>query len=197
MNVGVSNTCVMSCLLPVIEKWSLEIGHHKALFLMPISFLLLISGVFAIFSTSTNLVVQGQLRLNNREPFDMFALAPAVTACTAASLVYLIVVPPFVLRRFKDTASDDESGSKVRLQRGINRFNARVQVMGQALADRHCRRLASWRYCKVACLTYAVANATGPCNRFTRILSWPWTTVWTFARARTPFTSCSENLDCC
>jgi len=134
MNVGVSNTCVMSCLLPVIEKWSLEIGHHKALFLMPISFLLLISGVFAIFSTSTNLVVQGQLRLNNREPFDMFALAPAVTACTAASLVYLIVVPPFVLRRFKDTASDDESGSKVRLQRGINRFNARVQVMGQALA---------------------------------------------------------------
>ena len=71
----------------------------QALFLMPISFLLLISGVFAIFSTSTNLVVQGQLRLNNREPFDMFALAPAVTACTAASLVYLIVVPPFVLRQ--------------------------------------------------------------------------------------------------
>jgi hypothetical protein len=183
--------------LPVIEKWSLEIGHHKALFLMPISFLLLISGVFAIFSTSTNLVVQGQLRLNNREPFDMFALAPAVSACTAAALVYLIVVPPFVLRRFKDTSSDDESGTKVGRQRGINRFNARVQVMGQALAGQSLSTSGLLDILQGGLSDICSCERYGAMQQVYREFVLAMDDCLDVRTSAKLFTSCSENLDCC
>ena len=62
---------------------------------------LLISGVFAIFSTSTNLIAQGLLLSHGLPGFGNFDLAWPVMACTAATLVYVVVVAPILLRRFR------------------------------------------------------------------------------------------------
>ena len=110
LNLGISNTCVMSCLLPVIDGWASETGLHRAFFLMPLSYLLLISGVFAIFSTSTNLVAQGMLIAHKEEPFDNFALAVPVTVASVVTLLYLVVLVPIILRRF--TVTDQGSATK-------------------------------------------------------------------------------------
>merc|ERR1719498_244507 len=75
LNVCISNTCVMSCLLPVLDKWSVEIGIHRAFFLMPLFYVLLISGVFAVFSTSTNLIAQGLLVSHHQEKLPTFSLS--------------------------------------------------------------------------------------------------------------------------
>ena len=125
MNLGTSNTCVMSCLVPVIEKWSEEIGHHKAFFLMPLSYLLLIDGAFAIFSTSTNLIAQGLLKSHDLEPFEMFALAPIAVVCTLAALAYMIVVVPVVLSRFDSVQGN---GKKEEQLFRKSRFDIRFQV---------------------------------------------------------------------
>lgn len=134
LNIGISNTCVMSCLLPVIDNWSKDIGMHKAYFLMPLSYLLLISGVFAIFSTSTNLVAQGLLIAHGQPRFAMFDLALPVVVSTLVTLVYLLVVTPIVLKRF---AVEAEREPRFRMnsitKRTQNRYDVRVQVVGKQL----------------------------------------------------------------
>jgi len=132
LNVCISNTCVMSCLLPVLDKWSLQIGIHKAFFLMPLSFVLLISGVFAIFSTSTNLIAQGMLISHGQPPFNNFDLAVPVLICSALTILYLLVATPFVLRRFR-THSEDAEDAAAKMRLTAKKYDVRIQVAGKAL----------------------------------------------------------------
>jgi len=140
LNTGVSNTCVMSCLLPVIDKWSADIGHHKAYFLMPLSYILLISGAVCIFSTSTNLVAQGMLQKTGDPGYGMFDLAVPVGVCSLAIIAYLVIFGPFFLSRFRKTTretsrvrTNDHRGMSV-MRRGDNRFDIRIQINGRVLA---------------------------------------------------------------
>jgi len=136
-NVGISNTCVMSCLMPVVEKWSADIGIHQAMFLMPISYLLLVSGLIAMFSTSTNLVCQGQLASNGYPQFDQFALAIPGLVCTVAAVLYLMVVVPIVLHRFdvKPGKGDLVNAATFRCHTNTRSgFSVWVQVVGHATA---------------------------------------------------------------
>eukprot|EP00931_Biecheleriopsis_adriatica_P055877 TRINITY_DN33119_c0_g1_i1.p1 TRINITY_DN33119_c0_g1~~TRINITY_DN33119_c0_g1_i1.p1 ORF type:complete len:896 (+),score=141.17 TRINITY_DN33119_c0_g1_i1:60-2747(+) len=137
-NVGISNTCVMSCLMPVVQKWSAENGFHQAVFLLPISYLLLISGALAMFSTSTNLVCQGQLTASGLEPFSQFALALPGLACSLASLLYMMVAVPFFLGRFWADDEAQESIEDVK-RRAEKTFDIRLQVLGQAMVDKTLR----------------------------------------------------------
>jgi len=91
--------------------------------------------VFAIFSTSTNLVAQGMLIAHNEEPFDNFALAVPVTVASAVTLLYLVVVVPIILRRFRvvDKGTAEEEGSVVTKARNQNSYDVRLQVVGRAL----------------------------------------------------------------
>ncbi|KAF4660279.1 hypothetical protein FOL47_007220 [Perkinsus chesapeaki] len=99
LNICVSNTAVMGVLLPVVQKWSKDIGLDQGLLLMPLSYILLISGVFAIFSTSSNLITQGLLVDGDFEPFENFAMAPIILPATVAAFVYMVIAVPIV---FKD-----------------------------------------------------------------------------------------------
>eukprot|EP00392_Amoebophrya_sp_AT5.2_P008692 g8720.t1 len=90
MNIGMSNTANMSILMPILEKWSLEVGISKNMFLMPLSFVLLISGTVAIFATSSNLIAQGLMIKNGQEPFTTFEIAPVAICATVACLVVVI-----------------------------------------------------------------------------------------------------------
>mmetsp|Transcript_105656 Transcript_105656/g.305725 ORF Transcript_105656/g.305725 Transcript_105656/m.305725 type:complete len:872 (-) Transcript_105656:79-2694(-) len=135
LNVCISNTCVMSCLITVIDKWSSDIGYPKAFFLLPLSYILLISGTFATFTTSTNLIAQGLLKSQGYAGFDTFALAPPCMACTVVAIVYLIVVSPIVLRRFTiRKGSAEETAKQVQIKRRAqNRYDVRIQITGRAL----------------------------------------------------------------
>mmetsp|Transcript_37076 Transcript_37076/g.94893 ORF Transcript_37076/g.94893 Transcript_37076/m.94893 type:complete len:879 (+) Transcript_37076:62-2698(+) len=133
LNVCISNTCVMSCLLSVIDKWSQEIGYPKAFFLMPLSYLLLISGTFAIFSTSTNLIAQGLLVTHGETPFGNFDLALPALMCSAVTIAYLIIVVPFALGRFSLTGKARKEAQPAIGKRKENRYDVRVQITGRAL----------------------------------------------------------------
>jgi len=128
LNVCISNTCVMSCLLPVIDRWSVEIGFHKAYFLLPLSYILLISGVFAIFSTSTNLIAQGLLLQHGLPGFNNFDLAIPTIACSLVAIVYLIIATPIMLRRFQLPKDSQESRP---VARRANMYDLRVQIVGR------------------------------------------------------------------
>lgn len=143
LNVCISNTCVMSCLLTVIDKWSVDIGYSKAYFLMPLSYMLLISGTFATFTTSTNLIAQGQLIAAGYPGFDTFALSKIATACTLVSIAYLILIAPVFLRRFgagsKKIGGDATKSPAHLSRRHQNRYDVRVQISGRALTGESIR----------------------------------------------------------
>lgn len=134
-NIGISNTCVFSCLMPVIEKWSPEISIHQALFYLPLSYLLLVSGVIAMFSTSTNLVCQGQLRLNNIAEFSQFALALPGFMVSALSLLYMVIVVPIVLKRFgKSEGGRGVDTPNTAAATAPRTFSVYMQVVGDKIA---------------------------------------------------------------
>lgn len=146
LNVCISNTCVMSCLLPVIDRWATEIGFHKAYFLMPLSYILLISGTFAIFSTSTNLIAQGLLVTHHKPPFGMFDLAIPASLCTLVAILYLLVATPFLLRRFKVKDDVQQLPSTKRLRRQTQAmYDIRVQITGNSLDQRRLEETDVWK----------------------------------------------------
>ncbi|CAE8598425.1 unnamed protein product [Polarella glacialis] len=139
LSASISNTCVMGVLIPVIEKWCVEIKMHPALFVMPMSYIMLISGTFAIFSTSSNLITQGLLISRGLEPFGTFELGPLCCACSAVSLIYTMFAVPLVLSRFM--APTDGGGEELAANGTLARardsggklFVANLQVSGEVL----------------------------------------------------------------
>lgn len=124
----ISNTCVMACSMPAIEQWCKKSGYHVAMFFMPISFLMLIAGTFAIFSTSTNMVAQALLIAHDMPPLGQFDLAVPAAVCSVASLIYLIVATPIFLHRFKTKLSEEGSPSSRSRAEGKS-FHARMRVL--------------------------------------------------------------------
>ncbi|CAD7927019.1 unnamed protein product, partial [Amoebophrya sp. A25] len=106
LNVGISNTANMSILMPIIEKWAVDIGFSKNLFLMPLSFALLISGTVAIFATSSNLLAQGLMIEHGQKPFGTFEIAPVAIAATAVTVLGVLVLMeplfPYFFREDED-----------------------------------------------------------------------------------------------
>eukprot|EP00931_Biecheleriopsis_adriatica_P018819 TRINITY_DN13031_c0_g1_i2.p1 TRINITY_DN13031_c0_g1~~TRINITY_DN13031_c0_g1_i2.p1 ORF type:complete len:854 (+),score=186.74 TRINITY_DN13031_c0_g1_i2:101-2662(+) len=128
---SISNTAVMACCMPAIEEWCAKEGYHTALFFMPISYVMLIAGTLAVFSTSTNLVAQALLVENDLPPFATFELAVPSLICTAVSLLYLIIFTPMVLSRFLTNDSKlERSDSGVRS--GSRSWYCRLQVTSQS-----------------------------------------------------------------
>lgn len=135
LNVCISNTCVMGVLIPVIEKWSKEIGIHSAMFLMPMSYLMLISGTFAIFSTSSNLITQSLLVARGLEPFHSFEIAKLCCVCTIAATAYVALTIPWLMSRYSHCVEEVESISIHQTSRRAKSFVCNVQVSGASLDD--------------------------------------------------------------
>ncbi|CAE7700166.1 SAC1 [Symbiodinium sp. CCMP2456] len=132
---SISNTCVMGVLIPVIDKWCKEIDMPPRLFLMPMSYIMLVIGAFAIFSTSSNLVVQSLLIERGLEPFDNFAISSLAFLCGAATLLYIAVAVPTILAE-TESASSPSSPNKASSTVSKKLFLANIQISGSSLGGR-------------------------------------------------------------
>ncbi|CAE7563799.1 SAC1 [Symbiodinium natans] len=129
---SISNTCVMGVLIPVIDKWCKEINMPPRLFLMPMSYIMLVIGAFAIFSTSSNLVVQSLLMERGLEPFDNFAISSLSFLCGTGTLLYLAVAVPTILAT---EAASPQSPNKASAE-SKKLFLANIQISGSSLGGR-------------------------------------------------------------
>lgn len=111
LNTTLSNTCLMGVLMPVMDKWCAEISLHPALFLMPMSYLLLISGTTCIFSTSSNLITQSLLVDKGEVPFGNFEISALALACSAAALLYIAIAVPILQSRFLEQSEDEAAAA--------------------------------------------------------------------------------------
>jgi len=92
-----NNTPIIAMLIPVVLTWCERRGQSPALYLMPLSFAVILGGVGTTIGTSTNLVVSGLLQAEGMEPFGLFEVSPIGLPVLVVGLIVLIVTAPWVM----------------------------------------------------------------------------------------------------
>jgi di/tricarboxylate transporter len=92
-----NNTPIVAMLLPQVADWAERRGRSASLFLMPLSFAVILGGVTTLIGTSTNLVVSGLLSASGRPALGMFELTRVGLPVAAIGVAAVILLAPALL----------------------------------------------------------------------------------------------------
>lgn len=90
----VSNTVTTAAMLPLALGSARRARVPASRVLMPLAFASILSGGVTLISTSTNLVVSGELPAYGLDPIGFFELAPLGLIITVLGMLYLLFVAP-------------------------------------------------------------------------------------------------------
>jgi di/tricarboxylate transporter len=93
-----NNTPVVAVMIPIVQKWSKNIGKSAQQLLIPLSFASILGGTCTLIGTSTNLVVAGLLeRQYPQIQVGLFDLSVYGVPIALIGLVYILLMSPFLL----------------------------------------------------------------------------------------------------
>lgn len=92
-----NNTPIVAMLIPQILRWSERVRVSASLYLMPMSFAVVLGGVITTMGTSTNLVVSGMLAKATGEPFGLFEITPVGLPVALVGIATLILTSPWLI----------------------------------------------------------------------------------------------------
>lgn len=92
-----NNTAIVAILLPVTLGFARSKEIPASKLLMPLSYASMLGGCCTLIGTSTNLLVNGQLKDLGIEPLTMFELAPIGIPLAVATIGYLSIFGPRVI----------------------------------------------------------------------------------------------------
>ena len=92
-----NNTPIVAMLIPQILRWSERVRVSASLYLMPMSFAVVLGGVMTTMGTSTNLVVSGMLAKATGEPLGLFEISPVGLPVALVGILTLIVTSPWLI----------------------------------------------------------------------------------------------------
>ncbi|HEX5012304.1 MAG TPA: SLC13 family permease [Planctomycetota bacterium] len=90
----VSNTVTTAAMLPLAIGTARRARVPRSKVLMPLAFASILSGGVTIISTTTNLVVSGELPRFGMQPIGFFEMAPVGIVVTVAGMLYLFFLAP-------------------------------------------------------------------------------------------------------
>ncbi len=128
-----SNTAATAFFLPIVFGVAAKSKVSPSKLLLPLAFASILSSSVTLISTSTNVVVSGQLKRHGLEPMGMFELTPVGIPIVIAGLLYL-----FLVRRF---IPENVPGENLTEQFGVRPYLSEVIVqpdsplVGQTLAE--------------------------------------------------------------
>ncbi len=97
-----SSTAVVALFIPIIMRISKATQLHHSLFLLPMSFASLISGMMTLIATTPNLVVNDELMSAGFKPFSFFSFTPLGSSVLAITIFYFVVFGKQLLTRERD-----------------------------------------------------------------------------------------------
>jgi di/tricarboxylate transporter len=92
-----NNTPIVAMLIPQVLRWADRVRVSASLYLMPLSFAVVLGGVITTMGTSTNLVVSGMLSKSTGTPLSLFEITPIGLPVALVGLLTLILTAPFLL----------------------------------------------------------------------------------------------------
>ena len=92
-----NNTPIVAMLIPQILRWSERVRVSASLYLMPMSFAVVLGGVMTTMGTSTNLVVSGMLAKATGEPLGLFEISPVGIPVALVGIITLILTSPWLI----------------------------------------------------------------------------------------------------
>jgi di/tricarboxylate transporter len=93
----VSNTVTTAAMLPLALGTARRARLSRSQILMPLAFASILSGGITLISTSTNLVISGELPRYGLEPIGFFEMASVGLVVTVAGMLYLLFLAPRLL----------------------------------------------------------------------------------------------------
>lgn len=143
----ISNTVTTAAMLPLAMGSARRARVPPSKVLMPLAFASILSGGVTIISTSTNLVVSGELPRYGLEPIGFFELAPVGIVVTVLGMIYLLFLAPRLIPERRGPAPEGNPAAEL-----------------AADARRAMRRLFHWRGPLVEPVTAAPPAAAAGAN---------------------------------
>src|SRR5262249_41906125 len=124
----VSNTVTTAAMLPLALGTARRARVSRSKILMPLAFASIPSGGVSLISTSTNLVVSGELPRYGMRPIGFFEMAPVGIAVTVAGMLYLLFLAPRLIPERGPPSGIEAFGSRLaadaaRTMRKVVRFD--------------------------------------------------------------------------
>lgn len=84
-----NNTPVVAVMIPIFIQLARKLGTPPSRYLMGLSYLTILGGMFTLIGTSTNILVDGVIRKDGLEPFGIFEIMPLGLAVAAAGVGFM------------------------------------------------------------------------------------------------------------
>jgi di/tricarboxylate transporter len=101
-----NNTPIVAMLVPQVTEWAQRRGRSPSIYLMPLSFAVILGGVITLIGTSTNLVVSGLLQAAGQPPIGMFELTRIGLPVALVGVAALVALAPLVLKERRAARED-------------------------------------------------------------------------------------------
>lgn len=130
-----NNTPIVVTFTPILKKWCEERGIAPSKFLIPLSYITILSGTITLMGTSTNLVVHGMLNNYHLKGFSLFQLAVVGIPITIIGLIYLFtlgfkLLPAHIGLREKMVSDSKEYIAEMNVQQDFEFLAQSVQHAG-------------------------------------------------------------------
>ncbi|CAG5080615.1 hypothetical protein CRYO30217_01396 [Parvicella tangerina] len=128
----VNNTPVVAVFIPVIIQIANHSGKSPAKMLIPLSFASILGGMCTLVGTSTNILVDGILRKEGFEGFDMFTFSHLGVVFMIIGLIYMLFLGIRLLPRHRKQEDLDEKFnmkdyvSEIKIQQGHPSVGKRI-----------------------------------------------------------------------
>jgi len=99
----IANTPLVAMLMPQVTAWARRRGSDVSRFLMPLSYGTILGGVLTVIGTSTNLVVDGQMRGTGLDPMGFFEIGLLGLPIAIGGLALIVAFSPNLLRDRRST----------------------------------------------------------------------------------------------
>ena len=99
LSAFLNNTPVVAMFVPLLQRWSKQIGQPVAYLLMPLSYAAILGGMCTLIGTSTNLLVAGMYEVRTGgTPLGLFDTFPVGFPVLVTGVLYMLVVSRHLLR---------------------------------------------------------------------------------------------------
>lgn len=102
LSAFLNNTPVVALLIPITRDWARARGFSPSIFLIPLSYSCIMGGMLTVIGTSTNLVVQGLVKVQQEtdpsvELIGFFEPGYVALPMGVIGILYLVIFAPRVL----------------------------------------------------------------------------------------------------